>query len=166
MSLHIKINDEYLEFLQPKYESITQYSTDSGFDLYLPEDLIIQPLSTTLINLGISCEYLKDNVSCGYILACRSSIYKTGIRLANSIGIIDPNYRGNIMAAVDNISGREQILKKGERYFQLVFIQMDNLKTVEIVNQLTTTDRGSNGFGSTGIGSNNVESTGVESTGI
>ncbi len=149
MSLRIKINQEYLEYLQPKYESVKQYSTDSGFDLYMPDDCIIEPFSTKLVDLGISCEYLKQNISCGYILACRSSIYKTKIRLANSIGIIDPNYRGNILAAVDNISDQEQILKKGERYFQLIFIQMDNLSNVEFVNNLSNTDRGSNGFGST-----------------
>jgi dUTP pyrophosphatase len=149
MSLLIKINQEYSEYLQPKYESVKQYSTDSGFDLYMPDDCIIEPFGTKLVNLGISCEYLKQNVSRGYILACRSSIYKTKIRLANSIGIIDPNYRGNILAAVDNISNQEQILKKGERYFQLIFVQMDNLLNVEFVNNLSNTDRGSNGFGST-----------------
>lgn len=149
MSLRIKINEDYSEYLLSKYKSIVQYPTDSGFDVYMPDDCVIEPFSTKLVNLGISCEYLKNDVSCGYILACRSSIYKTKLRLANSIGIIDPNYRGNILAAVDNISDQEQILKKGERYFQLVFVQMDNLKSIEIVDELTTTDRGSNGFGST-----------------
>ena len=80
----------------------------------------------------------------------RSSISKTKIRLANSAGIIDPNYRGYLIAAVDNISDQPQILKKGERYFQLVFVPLTKPSCIAIVNELSETDRGAAGFGSTG----------------
>ena len=151
MTLRIKFDPEYEEYLQTKYKSTSQYSSDVGFDLYLPSDQIIQPFETKFINLGIRIEYKKDDgIYYGYHLYPRSSISKTKIRLANSVGIIDPNYRGNLIAAVDNISNEIQVLKQGERYFQLVFVRMDKLSNVEIVDELSTTDRGLNGFGSTG----------------
>lgn len=148
MTLSIKFDDEYKEYLQTKYTSNSQYVNDIGFDLYLPCDIIVQPYETKFINLGIKIEYQLGN--CGFHLYPRSSISKTKIRLANSVGIIDPNYRGNLIAAVDNISNEIQILKQGERYFQLVFVRMDKLSKVEVVDELSITERGINGFGSTG----------------
>jgi dUTP pyrophosphatase len=150
MTLRIKINSDHKDYLEDKYNQIIQYSSDIGFDLFLPDNVVIQPFETKLINLGISCEYIKKGEYYGYHLYPRSSISKTKIRLANSVGIIDPNYRGNIIAAVDNISNEIQILNQGERYFQLVFVKIDKLDTIEIVNSLSETDRGHNGFGSTG----------------
>ena len=72
--------------------------------------------------------------------------------MANSIGIIDPNYRGELKAVVDNISNKVQTLKQGERYFQLIFTKLTKPDNVEVINkdQLSKTDRGDNGFGSTG----------------
>jgi dUTP pyrophosphatase len=151
MTLRIKFDPEYEEYLKTKYEATLQYTSDVGFDLYLPCDLIIQPFETKFINLGIRTEYqLDDGNYSGYHLYPRSSISKTKIRLANSVGIIDPNYRGNLIAAVDNISNEIQILKQGERYFQLVFVRMDKLTKVEMIDELSITDRGTHGFGSTG----------------
>ena len=151
MSLRIKFDPEHEEYLQTKYKSTLQYSSDVGFDLFLPTDQIIQPFETKFINLGIRTEYQGlDGNHYGYPLYPRSSISKTKIRLANSVGIIDPNYRGNLIAVVDNISNEIEVLYQGERYFQLVFVRMDKLSNVEIVKELSETDRGNNGFGSTG----------------
>ena len=80
----------------------------------------------------------------------RSSISKTKVRLANSIGVIDPNYRGYLIAAVDNISDKPQYLKQGERYFQLVFTKLVKPTNLSFVDELSQTDRGYGGFGSTG----------------
>jgi dUTP pyrophosphatase len=107
--------------------------------------------------MGIRCEYYETKIktelleTCdnyGYHLYPRSSISKTKVRLANSVGIIDPNYRGYLIAAVDNISNETQILKKGERYFQLVFVKMDKPDRIEFSDKLSETDRGFGGFGS------------------
>lgn len=150
MTLNIKFDKVHAEYLKTKYLVSEQYVSDVGFDLYLPYDVIIEPYETKFINLQISIEYIKNGINYGFCLCPRSSISKTKIRLANSIGIIDPSYRGNIIAAVDNISNTIQELKQGERYFQLIFMQMDKLNNVNIVNDLSITERGSNGFGSTG----------------
>jgi dUTP pyrophosphatase len=148
----IVIDPEHEPILGPLYQSkvSAQFTSDSGFDLYLPADVTIGPYETTLIHLGIRAEYIVDNAYAGYQLYPRSSISKTKIRLANSVGIIDPHYRGYLMAAVDNIGPTPQVLKQGERYFQLVFVHLDKPDTFEVVEELSVTDRGNGGFGSTG----------------
>jgi len=155
-TLRITFNPEYRSFFKSKYctdGNIIQFASDVGFDLYLPIDYEIGPRQTVFLNLGIRAEYQSDidGTYYGYQLYPRSSISKTKIRLANSVGIIDPNYRGYLIAAVDNISDDIQYLKKGERYFQLVFIKMEKPSAVQIVDCLSETDRGNGGFGSTGL---------------
>ena len=79
----------------------------------------------------------------------RSSTIKSPLRLANSIGIIDAGYRGNVIAAVDNISNEDYIIEKGTRLFQLCSPDLEPI-TYELVNSLNETSRGTGGFGSTG----------------
>lgn len=120
-TLNITFDPAYESYLRQLYTdklvNNTQYSSDVGFDLFLPEDIIIGPRETVFINLGVKAEYKNRDHFLGYHLYPRSSISKTKIRLANSVGIIDPNYRGNIIAAVDNISDIEQKLKKVKDIF-------------------------------------------------
>ena len=147
----IKIDDNYKQ-LNEYYNNTKNYNTDCGLDLYIPTDIIIEANETKLIDLGIQTEFLdNDNNNLGYIICPRSSIYKKKIRLANSIGIIDPDYRGNLKVALDNISNDVEILKQGERYFQIVFIKMIKPDKIKLVTELSSTQRSTNGFGSTGL---------------
>ena len=118
---------------------------DSGFDLYAMEDIEIPSKKTGKVPLGISC---KPEELHGYYLYPRSSIYKTSFRLANSVGIIDSGYRGEICAMVDNMSDDTQIIKKGEKFFQLCSPDLRPID-VEFVEELDETIRGTGGFGST-----------------
>ena len=79
----------------------------------------------------------------------RSSISKTPIRLCNSIGLIDAGYRGEIMAAVDNIKQEDYTINSGQRLFQIVAMDGSPL-SFELVDELSSTSRGAGGFGSTG----------------
>ena len=119
---------------------------DSGLDLYILENQIFKPGETNKIKLGISCE-AKNNKS--YFLFPRSSISKTPLRMANSIGLIDAGYRGEIMAVCDNIKDFEFKINKGDWLFQLVSSALSAIN-FKIVDKLSETDRGSGGFGSTG----------------
>ena len=119
---------------------------DSGLDLYVLEDQLFKPSETNKIKLGISCE-AKNGES--YFLFPRSSISKTPLRMANSIGLIDGGYRGEIMAVCDNIKDFEFKINKGDRLFQLVSADLSAIN-FKIVNNLSETDRGFGGFGSTG----------------
>jgi len=119
---------------------------DAGLDLYVLEDQIFKPGETGKIKLGISCENLDGK---GYFLFPRSSISKTPLRMANSIGLIDGGYRGEIMAVCDNIKDYEFSISKGDRLFQLVSPDLSSIE-FEIVESLSDSTRGSGGFGSTG----------------
>lgn len=86
-----------------------------------------------------------------YVIHPRSSIYKQTFRLANSTGIIDTGYRGNLGVAIDNISviGSQSKLVEGDRYFQICRADLQRFY-VSVVLELPKTKRGSGGFGSTG----------------
>ena len=107
--------------------------------------------NTKFINLRIQCEGLSDNNdrNVSYYLHCRSSISKTPLRLANSVGIIDAGYRGNIMAIVDNMSEEEYKIPSGTRLFQICAPNLEPI-SMQVVNSLSETSRGTGGFGSTG----------------
>ena len=85
--------------LKELYKNKKNYNNDLGIDLYCPEDVILLKLAKLkklILRLNVShMKHLKIN---GYMLVPRSSISKTPLRMSNSIGIIDPSYRGEIMA--------------------------------------------------------------------
>jgi dUTP pyrophosphatase len=131
---------------------------DAGFDLILPEDHTIPAGKWGyLIDLKVKCEMLcsvKNNQivrdhNVSYDLRARSSISKTPLVLANSIGTIDAGYRGNIKAAVHNFSSEDVVLKQGERYFQIVAPSLKPFG-VSLSFDLSSSARGEGGFGSTG----------------
>jgi dUTP pyrophosphatase len=169
-TLCIKIeNEKASEF----YKTSKSHDGDSGVDLHVLEDVTIKPGETCIIDLGIKCEliekpklinnsFLERNLP--YYLFARSSISKTPLILANSVGIIDSGYRGNIKAAVkyiptndyfqslvrnDELGDYNYTIKAGTRLFQICSGDLSQVKT-EIVTSVSETKRGTGGFGSTG----------------
>jgi len=143
--LNIQLQDESLN---QYYKEKTNYNTDSGYDLFCPDTVIIPANSVGTIDFKIRCSPQFNKIS-GYYLYPRSSISKTPLIMANSVGIIDHGYRGNIMAKVFNTSNQEYIVKAGERLFQLCLPTLEPFQ-VYFVNVLDHTERGEGGFGSTG----------------
>ena len=119
---------------------------DAGIDLFIIEEQIIEPGVTARIHLGIACENLDNKP---YLLMPRSSISKTPLRQCNSIGLIDAGYRGEIMAACDNIKDYDFSISKGDRLFQLVSADLSEIE-FKITDNLSDSSRGKGGFGSTG----------------
>lgn len=154
--MHLLIKTDNIT-LGEQYVNHTHYHEgDSGLDLFCPTDILVKAGETVKIDLQIQCEALKDYISnVSYYLYPRSSIVKTPLRLANSVGIIDAGYRGNIMAFVDNIKTEDYIVESGTRLFQICSSDLSPL-TFELVNQLSDTSRGQGGFGSTDNSTNNV----------
>jgi len=143
--LNIKLLDATLsEF----YKVRSNFSTDSGYDLYCSKDVSVPPKSTATLDFEIQCSPLFPKVS-GYYLYPRSSISKTPLMMANSVGIIDYGYRGNIMAKVYNTSSSVYEVKRGDRLFQLCMPSLEPFN-VAFVAELDATERGEGGFGSTG----------------
>ena len=116
------------------YENHSHFhSGDAGLDLFVVEDQIIPAKSTQPIPLQIACENLDNKA---YYLFPRSSISKTPLRLANSIGLIDGGYRGELIGMVDNIYDKDFHIKRGERYFQLVAVDSSPID-FELVEELS-----------------------------
>ena len=127
------------------------YIGDAGIDLFVTKDETVhQGAIGYKIALDIACELIdsRTNENYSYYLYPRSSIVKTPLRLANSVGIIDSKYRHMIIASVDNISEAPFRLEKGMRLFQLCTPDLRSVRAV-IVDQLSESSRGS-GFGSSG----------------
>ncbi len=125
------------------------YSSDDAacFDFFVPADTTVMYGDTALVKLGLAVEVPR-----GYALLIfpRSSIgLKTPLRMANSVGIIDSDYRGEISAIYENQSASDYTLRKGERVAQGMIIPVPRARFCE-VDELTETKRGSGGFGSTG----------------
>tara|TARA_B100000424_G_scaffold236995_1_gene202232 strand:- start:1 stop:465 length:465 start_codon:yes stop_codon:yes gene_type:complete len=153
MHILIKTNNTELNSIYSSHS--TFHEGDSGFDLFTPEDITIEPGQiSSIIDLQVSCEsfYSKeDKRNISYYLYPRSSMgAKTPLRLANSVGIIDAGYRGTLKAIVDNIDSENKvIISKGTRLFQLCSPTLEPI-TYEVVEQLSETTRGEGGLGSTG----------------
>ena len=145
-NMHLKIKP-FNGSVRSLYENHGHFHDgDSGIDLFVISEQTIEAGETTLIHLGIACENTENKP---YLLMPRSSIAKTPLRLSNSIGLIDSGYRGEIMAAIDNIKKEDYTVDPGQRLFQLV--AMDGAPIhFELVDELSDTSRGSGGFGSTG----------------
>lgn len=125
-----------------------QYMSEgaAGADLQASEDVKIRPLCIGVVKTGTSVELPIGTFG---MAVPRSSICKKmGLFLINSVGIIDSDYRGEIMLMYFNLSLRSCFIKKGERIGQLVCVPFVKLKYIE--GDLEDTERGSGGFGSTG----------------
>lgn len=177
-TLYVKILPEQADnialrtYYEEKVNKIS-YKGDCGVDVMVPSDINCQANTVTFVNMGIACRFEPDEdrssepSSRPFMLAPRSSITKTPLMLANSVGIFDPEYRGAVIGAFrcfederfestyprvtedgDVIKGYFSI-KKGERLVQIVAFDGKPIKVI-LVEELDVTTRGSNGFGSTG----------------
>ena len=125
----------------------TEYS--AGADLYacLDSGVTIKPGETVFIKTGLSLEIPEGYA--GLIYARSGLACKQGLAPANKVGVIDADYRGEIMVALHNHSGETRNVEHGDRIAQLVitpFLTADFIT----VNELSDTVRGEGGFGSTG----------------
>ena len=121
----------------------------AGYDLYAAgvNDIIIPAHSTEKIGTGIAIELPSGTF--GAIFARSGLATKQGLRPANCVGVIDSDYRGEIIVAIHNDKDIEQSIAAGDRIAQLVVIPYLPLAFHE-VKELSDTDRGEGGFGSTG----------------
>jgi len=134
---------------------------NAGFDVFFPEEYVFNSSNSVFASMGIKCEMriLDTTVPRGrwiptsYYSYPRSSISKTPLMLANSVGIIDSGYRGPIIGAFRNISSEQQpyIVEKNSRLLQLCAPDLRPI-IVQMVDEsfFETTERGDGGFGSTG----------------
>ena len=118
-----------------------------------PFGIILKPGEVKPVSLGFAME-VTDIGMCGFLMP-RSSLGSKGIILANTIGLIDPSYRGPLTAMMYNSSEYDFRIDHGDRICQLLilpylYFDNDDLSVAE-VDELSKTERGSGGFGSTGV---------------
>lgn len=121
----------------------------AGFDLYavLDSDVTIKSGGTYLVKTGLAMEIPTGYA--GMIFARSGLATKKGLAPANKVGVVDSDYRGEVMVALHNHSLEDKTITHGERIAQMVI--MPFYKAIfEEVTELSDTLRGEGGFGSTG----------------
>lgn len=135
-------------------QALTNYP-NAGFDLLNPLEIDTSG-NVVKIDTQVVCSMVDNNdKSCSFYLYPRSSISKTRLRLANSVGIIDSGYRGNLIGVFDVLMSieRDYRIQKHSRLLQICSgdLQPFMVKIVDDASSLGLTNRGIGGFGSTGI---------------
>ncbi len=122
----------------------------AGADLFACTDgekVEIAPSETKFIHTGIALEVPVGYA--GLIYARSGAACKRGLAPANKVGVVDSDYRGEVMVALHNHSTVTQSIEDGERIAQMVIAPYLTAEFIE-VNELDDTERGEGGFGSTG----------------
>lgn len=117
----------------------------SGYDLYAPEGISIDPGRIVVVHSGVSIE-LPDATWEAQVRG-RSGMNRRGLVVL--LGTVDSDYRGVCGATIHNVTRRQQGIKRGDRIAQLVFSRVEHPDFIYVDN-LSETTRGSGGFGSTG----------------
>ncbi len=145
MKFSMKIKKLKESALLPTYGS----EFAAGADLYACEEepVVIEAGQTKLIHTGLAMEIPEGMV--GLIYARSGLASKRGLAPANKVGVVDSDYRGEILVALHNHGGEAQHVAQGERIAQMVFAPYYTADFSE-VESLEETNRGTGGFGSTG----------------
>ena len=122
----------------------------AGLDLHAlcGEDILLEPLQRALVPTGLAIQ-LPDAGSVGLVFARSGLALREGLAMANGVGVIDSDYRGEISVPVVNLSNRVLRICNGERIAQLAILPVMLPEMLEI-EELNDTPRGEGGFGSTG----------------
>ncbi len=125
------------------------YTGDAGLDLRASESVTIEPLKRVLIPTGLAIAIPEGYA--GFVQPRSGLALKLGLSIANTPGLIDSHYRGELKVIAVNLDTDAPIaIEKGERIAQLVIQQVPKVTLVE-VDELDETDRGQGGFGSSGV---------------
>ena len=153
------MRDMYEKHINKHNKKITESTfPDSGFDLFCLKNDIVKYGETYTMDSQVVCAVYKNNNPSAYYLYPRSSISKTPLRLANSVGIIDSGYRGNLIAKLDNsgyhktgIHAKDFETNNGDKYVQICMPDLSpfTVTLVDNIEALGQTERGDGGFGST-----------------
>lgn len=137
--------------IMPEYKT----SGAAGADLCANETVIAKSGQATLVKLGIGFDIPENHMM---ILSLRSSTpKKKGLFIPNGVGIIDSDYKGELMLLVAPLGNEEVVIEKGERIAQTIMMPCKHFHTADVevskiveVAELETSERGEGGFGSTG----------------
>lgn len=133
------------EVVLPSYA----FEGDAGLDLRSNVDIDIAPFERKLIPTGLAVAIPEGFA--GFVQPRSGLALKSGLSMANTPGLIDSHYRGELKVIAVNLDANEAIhISKGERVAQLVIQRVPVVSLME-VDELDETDRGTGGFGSSGV---------------
>lgn len=129
---------------------IRKTSESAGYDICALENVsLIRGASPKMVSTGLSIEVESDTPVAIQLME-RSSLATRGINLANGVGLIDKDYRGEYKVLLQNTTGADiEHINAGDRIAQIVIVPIVT-PDVEEVAELSETERGAGGFGSTG----------------
>ena len=143
MNTVVKVKKLVEDAILPKYG--TEFS--AGADLVnAGGDVVVESGKTVIIHTGIAMEIPVGLV--GLVYARSGLATKRNLAPANKVGVIDSDYRGEIMVAIHNHGTETQVVEKGERVAQIVIAPY--VTAIFVDGDLEETERGAGGFGSTG----------------
>ena len=141
--LPIKCLDPTVEL--PSYA----YDGDAGLDLRSNEDVTLAPFERRLVGTGLAVAIPEGYA--GFVQPRSGLALREGLSMANTPGLIDAHYRGELKVCAINLDPSKSIhIERGERIAQLVIQQVPVVSPLE-VDELDETDRGTGGFGSSGV---------------
>lgn len=124
------------------------YEGDAGLDLRANEDVVLMPHERRLVSTGLAVAIPEGYA--GFVQPRSGMALKRGLSMANTPGLVDSHYRGELKVVAVNLDDETPItIAKGERIAQLVIQKVPVVTLVE-VDELGETDRGAGGFGSSG----------------
>ena len=121
----------------------------AGYDLYAATEYTITIPAHTTIKIGTGIAMELPYMTFGAIFARSGLATKQGLRPANCTGVVDSDYRGEVIVAVHNDTDSDQVIQPGDRIAQLVVMPYLPI-WFKTVDELSSTVRGEDGFGSTG----------------
>lgn len=132
-----------------KNATVPTYGSEyaAGMDLYSCENALILPGETVMIHTGV-CAAIPNGFF-GGVYARSGIATKRGLRPANCVGVIDADYRGEIIVPLHNDSAGIQVIQPRERIAQMIIQPCEQVE-LEVVDELDKTERGAGGFGHTG----------------
>lgn len=121
---------------------------DAGLDIAANETVTLEPGERKLVSTGVRIAVPKGYV--GLLFPRSGNAAKKGLTLANSVGVIDSGYRGEVKGIMVNLGSDPVTINSGERIMQLVLVPFLSAVVTPVLS-LEETERGENGFGSTGV---------------
>ena len=143
--LDVKITRLNDEAMIPRYA----YQADAGLDLSSCVDMDLAPFERALIPTGLAIAIPEGYA--GFVMPRSGLALREGLSMANTPGLIDAHYRGELKVVAVNLDAKSAIhITKGERVAQLVIMPVPPINLQEVA-ELDETDRGKGGFGSSGV---------------
>lgn len=141
--MKVKIEQLYKGAMEPTYGT----PGAAAFDLYAAHDGVVEAYAMAVIKTGLAFEIPQ-----GYVMRVYSRSghgFKNGVRLVNCVGVIDSDYRGEVMVGLKNDGPTMMWVRQGDRIAQAIIEPVERIE-FEWADELSSTERGQGGFGSTG----------------